>query len=67
METRPLVEEYKSAASELFNKWQALVMAVQHSFGGQYSSEKAEWLKGVTCDYILQQPSCELALDLCYI
>ena len=52
-----MVEEYKAAASALLERWPALSMAVQHSFGGQYSSEKAEWLKRVTCDFITQNQS----------
>lgn len=62
------VEAYRTAANSLFDKWQALSMAVQHSFGGQYSTEKAEWLKTVTCDFLTNHESgrrgtCHLSMS----
>jgi hypothetical protein len=51
------VEAYRCAVSCLLDNWQALSMAVEHSFGGQYSSEKAEWLKGVMCEFLTGEQS----------
>ena len=50
-------EAYRAAANSLFDKWQALSMAVEHSFGGEYSSQKAEWLRSVTCDFLTDHKS----------
>ena len=51
------VESYRCAVHCVLDNWQALSMAVEHSFGGQYSSEKAEWLKGVVCEFLTSEQS----------
>ena len=60
------VGSYRSAVNCIFDNWQALSMAVEHSFGGQYSSEKAEWLKGVMCEFLTGERSGICAAGACY-
>ena len=58
------VESYRCAVNCVLDNWQALSMAVEHSFGGQYSSEKAEWLKAVMCDFLTGEQSGTSAVVL---
>lgn len=51
------VESYRYAVKCVLDNWPALSMAVEHSFGGQHSSEKAEWLKGVMCEFLTGEQS----------
>lgn len=44
-----------TALSQILTPWPALVMAVENSFGGADTREKAEWLKEVLSDYILSK------------
>ncbi|XP_044539316.1 pre-rRNA-processing protein TSR2 homolog isoform X1 [Gracilinanus agilis] len=39
--------------------WPALQIAVENSFGGVHSREKAQWLEGVVEDYFLQNADLE--------
>lgn len=59
------VESYRRAVNCVFDNWQALSMAVEHSFGGQYSSQKAEWLKGVMCEFMTGEQSGTYAAGAC--
>ena len=63
------VEAYQRSVNCLLDDWQALSMVVAHSFGGQYSLEKADWLKGVICEFLTSQQSgrrCVLKLEVLF-
>ena len=44
-----------AALNQIMTPWPAIMMAVENSFGGVDTREKAEWLKEVFADYILSK------------
>ena len=49
-----------NALNIILTPWPALVMAIENSFGGPYTRDKAEWLKGVIADYLLSKKLVDL-------
>ncbi len=44
---------FREAVSCVFSQWPALQIAVENSFGGGVTKEKARWLAEVTADFLL--------------
>ena len=44
-------EVFSQAVLVVLQNWNALQIAVDNQFGGQFTREKAEWLRKVTADY----------------
>jgi len=42
---------FSQAVLVVLKNWNALQIAVDNQFGGQFTREKAEWLRQVTADY----------------
>uniref|UniRef100_H9H7Q8 Pre-rRNA-processing protein TSR2 homolog n=1 Tax=Monodelphis domestica TaxID=13616 RepID=H9H7Q8_MONDO len=50
---------FGAAVRAVLGAWPALQIAVENSFGGVHSREKAQWLVGVVEDYFLQNADLE--------
>ena len=48
-----------NALSIILTPWPALVMAIENSFGGPDTRDKAEWLKEVVADYVMSNKSID--------
>ena len=60
MALRPVFEQ---ALALVLVDWPALQIAVENSFGGEFSKEKAKWLVQVTADFIRHTDHGELNLE----
>lgn len=45
---------FPEAASCVLRGWGALRLATEHSFGGPYSKEKAEWMEEAVVQYFVE-------------
>ena len=50
---------FSQAVLVVLKKWNALQIAVDNQFGGQFTREKAEWLRQVTADYFWENGTYE--------